>query len=666
MKVHRFSILPLLALLATAAAALPPSWKPIGPFGGNVGSLVADPVRPGVLYALTDQGLYKTADAGASWSLSYVGDTFLSSLAVDPFRPSILYFAPGVATAPPLLKSTDGGIHWTPAAAGLPILYLPEVAADPARSRRLYVSGLGGIWRSDDAGRSWTPASGNLPDPARTRIREIAPSPHRTGTLLAATADGVYRSDDAGASWKRAGNGLPAGPASAVAFAPSDPRTVYAFLDRSGFFRSLDGGASWRPGGATPLDGDGVRALAVSARSPRTLYLLPFGSPPLRSTDGGAHWTPLSGAILVESLVADPFAAATVYACRFTGPNLGGVWRSDDRGDTWVQRSQGLTAISTSSLAIEFQHPERFWISRPQANVLRSVNRGGRWVRVPTPPGEAFVARVVTGVSSRVFAQTTRYSPGRFPIPLASLWKTDDGRSWTEILGSPDHNVALFQIAPSNFTTLYAVDVENLPSNYPVRGIYRSTDAGDHWELRSSAPLLDCGPGPGDLAVSPADVNTLYLSGCKSPHGSTVLRSDDGGATWTDVSAGLPGGYVGTLAADPTEPRIIYAGVGDRTGFQPGDGVWISVNGGVTWTPASPVLAGRTITALFGSQVAGRFYAATLDGHIFRTDPDGIEWLDWTDGLPPSYVFSFVQTPYNPSQVYAVTSRGLWRIDETD
>jgi len=661
-KITTVLLLALLAAIAPAAA-LPPAWTPVGPFGGHVRSLTADPVRPGVLYATSDGGLYKTADAGASWSLSWPGDTFFASLAVDPFHPSTLYLAPSDSSSPPLLKSTDGGAHWLPAAAGLPRLYIPAVAADPVRPRRLYAGGIGGIWRSDDAGRSWTPVSGGLPDAARAEIRAIALSPRRTGTLLATTADGVYRSDDAGASWRRPGNGLPEGPASAVAFASSDSRTAYVFLDRSGFFRSLDGGASWRPGGLSPLTR--ARVISVSARSPRTLYLLLYGYPPFRSTDGGVHWTPLPGALDVEALVADPLAAATVYACRFTGSGLGGIWRSDDRGTTWVERNQGFTALSTSSLAIELDHPERFWTSLTQANALGSGSQGDRWTRIQTPPGETFVARVVAGASSRMFAQTIRYSPERSPYYFASLWKTDDeGRSWTRILGSPDQNIAFFQIAPSNPDTLYATDMRGRPDNSPVQGIYRSTDAGDHWELRSSATLLGCGTG--DLAVSPADPDTLYLSGCESPRASAVLRSDDGGAHWTGVSAGLPGGFVGTLAVDPRLPRTVYEGVGDRNGYRSGDGVWISTNGGSGWTPASsPALSSQTITALFASS-AGRFYAATLDGRVFRTGPDGVEWLDWSRGLPPSYVFSFVAAPFDPDQVYAVTSRGLWRIDETD
>src|SRR6476661_4607900 len=100
-------LLTLIALAATPATALPPPWTPIGPFGGVVQSLTADPKHPGTVYAVTAGALFKTADGGISWKTVYVG-AVRSNLAIDPVHPETLYVA---VYGQILIKSVDGGAH---------------------------------------------------------------------------------------------------------------------------------------------------------------------------------------------------------------------------------------------------------------------------------------------------------------------------------------------------------------------------------------------------------------------------------------------------------------------------------------------------------------------------------------------------------------------------
>ena len=107
-----------------------------------------------------------------------------------------------------------------------------------------------------------------------------------------------------------------------------------------------------------------------------------------------------------------------------------------------------------------------------------------------------------------------------------------------------------------------------------------------------------------------------------------MARSDDGGATWTDVTAGLslPGEFVAALAVDPRDARTVYAGFGPGAAFPDGDGVWKSTDGGATWARAGAELAGRTITSLLASTLSGRVYAVVDGARVVRSDDGGASW----------------------------------------
>jgi len=643
-------LLTLIALAATPATALPPPWTPIGPFGGVVQSLTADPKHPGTVYALTGNAIFKTVDGGASWKTIYTG-TPNSNLAIDPIHPETLFVA---VYGPVLIKSTDGGAHWTPSAGGLipdPVFVPRIVAVSPGASLLLLSYGQG-LWRSTDAGVSWQPANAGLPGGANNIVEGIAIS---SSAALVVTPGGVYRSADAGRSWAPVGDELPTAPSGALAVSPTDPRIVYASFPGEGLYRSRDGGISWSqvsgPENAYP-------GLTVSAQSPRTLYAISDGRP-VRSWDSGAHWTLLDGGFpqipRVLDLAAD--SRGTVYAGTAGLP--GGVFRSDDAGSTWTRRIQGLTALAVTSVAVDPADPDRIWTAGN--SVYRTANGGVRWARVPDPAVTVKARSLAIGAGSQVFAEASAYRTGE-----ESLWTTlDNGASWKLLLGSPRvGEVSAFRVAPSSLSTIYLAGYD---TSRKVE-VLRSTDRGATWQERSSGAALP-GCGITDLAVAPSDAEVVYISGgqfdpliraCRP----AVIRSGDGGATWSSLAVGPPVGTVGGLAVDPRDPDTVYA----RTGgpVTPGDGVWKSSDGGRTWSQAGSEFATRTVTALLASAVPGRVYAATLDGRVFRSDDGGASWRGWSRTLRTNLIFALVADPRDPHRIYAATANAVWRLDERD
>ncbi len=673
-----------LLALASSAGAIPPPWVPLGPFGGSIRSLTTG-ADPATLYAVTSGGVFKTADRGLSWTaINLRGD--VTSLAADPVHAGVLYLS---VQGEGVIKSTDGGAHWAPANGGLAVQSVAPraVAVDPARPERLYLlTASAGLWRSGDGGASWR--SGGPAGP-----RSIAVSP-AAGTAFLSANGGVYRTLDTGATWKPAGRGLPAGPADALAVAASDPRTVYAYYNGAGLFRSQDGGASWHRQRAA-FDAGALVAFAVSPHTPRLLYVSLSNGGFYRSLDGGVLWTGLAGISGVKVIAgAEPRTSGTVYAGLGTGRagvDLGGVWRSADAGTTWTPRTQGMFAIPVATVAADPNDARKLWTS-VDATPYRSLDHGAQWKprrSIPTADDAGhdgvyvnFIRKLAVGAQSLLGPQSLSWlyaldgralaATGAFDSSL--LFRSYDDAVFWQLLASPvpstPPSAEMLAIAPSRLSQLYVVAVDR--TGLTSQKVYRSTDSGNTWQQEGD-PGLVCGLG--DLVVAPTSPEVLYAGGsgkspapylCHPPFSPRVARSDDGGTTWTDISAGLPGEFVAALAVDPRDARIVYAGIGAGVAFPAGDGVWKSTDGGQTWSRAGAELAGHTVSALLASTLPGRLYAVVDGNRVFRSDDGGASWQGWTRGLRAQGITALTADPGDPRRIYAATTNGVWALTEAD
>lgn len=649
-------------------------WTSLGPFGGQIDSLTADPSRPGVVYATeTGLGVFRSADAGASWTAVFGGEV-LGNVAVDPAAPSVLYVA---ASPSGVWKSVDSGAHWSPAGRGLPANLgpFPIVEVDPARPNRVYLGSSRGVWRSVNGGASWQSANTGFPAaPSLPAVTAIAAVRRPVATAFAGTAAGLFRTTNGGNSWQRLGRGLPAGVAgtavTSLAVSPSDPQTLYVLFEGGGLFRTRNGGNSWQPA-TRPPGSQPVTSLVVDPRSPATLYAGLLNGQVLRSMDGASRWgaagrLPGSPSPAV-ALEPDPFTRRRLYAGLPQGAVPGGVFRSDDGGSTWQRRSEGLSGLGATSLAVDPSDPAQLWTGG-DSYLFRSANGGRRWSRLATPGGFLFPepGQIGVGAASAVFVRT--FQP--LPIGRSTLFRTEnDGASWAQVFGPLERFQSFLQyrIAPSDPETLYAL--ASLEPAQPRYSLLRSTDSGGSWQTRASGLLLGCGVG--ELVVAPSSAEVLYATGaasvppqsCAGPS-SQVLRSRDGGATWTDVSAGLPArGFVDRATVDPGDPDVVYVSF-EITGFSPTGGVWKSTDGGATWRQAGTELAGRSISYLLATAVPGRVYAALAGGRVFRSDDGGEHWEDATGRLVTRGIYELVADPSDPDRIYAATWNGVWRLDE--
>jgi photosystem II stability/assembly factor-like uncharacterized protein len=226
------------------------------------------------------------------------------------------------------------------------------------------------------------------------------------------------------------------------------------------------------------------------------------------------------------------------------------------------------------------------------------------------------------------------------------VWKTTDaGRIWTPIFDEqPTGSIGAIAVAPSHSNILYVGSGEGLqrPDLSTGDGIYKSSDAGKTWEhlgLRDGQQIPM-------IAVDPRDPNRVLVAVLGHPYGPNeergIYRSTDGGSSFQRVlyKDENTGGM--DVAIDPASPDTVYAvlwqarqGPWENAAWTgPNSGLFKSTDGGTTWKQLTAGLPGPSEgLGRIGIEVSQadtkRLYAvvgATKGGGIYRSDDAGESW----------------------------------------
>jgi subtilisin-like proprotein convertase family protein/photosystem II stability/assembly factor-like uncharacterized protein len=255
------------------------------------------------------------------------------------------------------------------------------------------------------------------------------------------------------------------------------------------------------------------------------------------------------------------------------------------------------------------------------------------------------------------------------------VWKTSDGgQSWIPLTdGQASPYIGCVTLAPSNPNIVYVGtgEAELRALSFYGRGVLKSTDAGATWTLLGSGPFdRTC---ISNIVVHPTNPDIVFAAVCNhgtdcNPNQQTgVYRSLDGGLTWTNTTTAITTSDDFTdLERDPTDPNVMWAGVGTRLGG-PADGIYKTTNAlapGPVWTLVSNLpsgtAVGRTELAIAPSnnQV---LYVAMSDpaGNLFRwfqSTTGGASWTDRTATAPGTdrmwYSLNLLVDPTNANIVY--------------
>ncbi len=365
------------------------SWKSLGPTGGGVAALAANPANPNEVYAASSgyQGqVYRSTNGGASWARMGVFSDQIFHVALTPGNPNIVY----ALSYSEIYKSLNKGASWTTYQLGdYNQGSSGRIYVSPANPDVLFVAGMRtyqtspnwwtcmAIHRSTNGGATWTTTSfePNTDYAYMGQIKGNAAQPqtlyaagygHRSG---GATTYYIYKSTNNGGTWTKIAE--PTNQVTGLVVHPSDANRVW-YSSGSGVFRSSDGGSSWEQNTGYLW----VTALALDRDNPQVLYAGSFAAC-YKSTDGGITWTNSAAPPPGTGKDIAAGGAAILYGAS------GGIFRSTDGGTSFQASQSGYKATDIMALASAPSSPSTMYAESSGAAFFKSTNAGSSWKALP-------------------------------------------------------------------------------------------------------------------------------------------------------------------------------------------------------------------------------------------------------------------------------------------
>jgi len=367
---------------------------------------------------------------------------------------------------------------------------------------------------------------------------------------------------------------------------------------------------------------------------------------------------------------ANDAGRVSAIVCHPTNPDLyyaggadGGVWRTDDGGQTWRALTDHMPTTAVGAIAMDPADPRTLYVGTGEANfanhsryglgVFKSTDAGETWEHLAegTFGGRCFSRMIVHPAQpDRVYGAIT--IAGGFPSlagakghpgaagPVGVFRSDDGGHSWARLdNGLPGISVTDLAMDPANPDVLYA-GVGHIFGD-ASNGIYKTTDGGDSWS-RLGGGLPTSNIGRISLAVAPSDANRLYTmitrpSDANGGGASTLgaFRSDNAGQTWTAINAGsiqaTYGWYLSTVSVRPGAPGTVIMG---------GLSLVRSTNAGANFSTITPPHVDLHAIAWDAS---GRLLVGD-DGGVHRSINLGSSWESLNTGLGTVQFYAGVST----------------------
>lgn len=647
-------------------------WRLVGPFrGGRVDAVAGDPSKPMVFYmGAVNGGVWKTTNGGQTWRNVTDGKSDISSvgaIAVAPSDPNVIYVGTGesqlredLTYGTGMYRSTDGGATWT--SLGLKdTQQIGDVVIDPRDPDRVFVAAIG---------------------------HAFGPNPTR----------GVFRTTDGGKTWQKVLFLNDSTGANDLTMDPTNPRILIASMwkfqrtpwgmnaggGRSGLWKTTDGGDTWKeitfnPG--IPKKPLGKIGVSISPANPQRVYAsieAPDSAGGIfRSDDGGDTWSLTSGdqrwAIrpwYYSAVTADPTDENTVYVMNLQ------VNRSVDGGRTFatVRVPHGDTHI----MWVDPKDGKRL-INGNDGGATISFDYGATWSSIQNQPTAQFY-HVTTDnqFPYRLYGAQQDNSS----VSIAS--RSDDGA-----IGERDY----FSVAGCENATI-APDPRDPNITYGgcYTGFLSRYDRTSRQERDISVWMANYDGQPVSevpyrfqwtfpVVLSPHDPSTLYVTS------QFVHKSTNEGASWTAVSPDLTvhdpatlvssGGpihydmtgteWYGTIYAfneSPLLKGVLWAGSDDGM-------ISVSRDGGGKWDNITPRAYGKfTRTAVIESShydagtayvAANRYQQDDFKPYLWKTNDYGKTWTAINTGIPVgAYTRTIREDPVRRGLLYAGTEIGVY------
>ena len=666
MKNKLLTLICLLSSIYTSAQSFDPKlfdamkWRMIGPHrGGRTVGAVGVPQKPNVFYiGVNNGGVWKTEDYGHTWNPIFddqptgsVGD-----VAVAPSNPNVIYVASGEGIQRPDLSVGNG------------------------------------IYKSADEGKTWS--NTGLSD--GQQIGGLAIDPNNENIVFAAvlghpygpnTERGVFRTKNGGKTWEKVLYKDENTGAIQVTIDPKNSNIIYADLwaarqgpwenaawqgPESGLYKSIDGGTTWNKltkGLPTYEQGLGRIGFGISPSNPARIYATVDSEQEggvFRSDDAGETWTRISQDARLWGRGSD-FAEIKVHP---TNPDIVfsadvDTWKSEDGGKTWIAFRGAPGGDDYHRLWINPNNPDIMLFAADQGAII-TVNGGktfSSWYNQPTAQfyhvstDNAFPYNVYGGQQESGSVGIT--SRGNDGIITFRDWHPVGVEEYGYVAPDPlDPNIIY-----GGKITKYdkrTGQTQNIAPEAVRSGKYR---------FIRTAPVM----------FSQVDKKTLYFAG------NVLFKTQNGGDSWQVISPDLTRetydeipasvgvystesmkkmprrGVIYALAPSPISINSIWAGTDDGLLHVTNDGgkTWKKVNDFGAWSKVSQIDAGH-----FDVNVAyvavNRIRLDDEKPHIFRTKDSGKTWQEIVKGLPNEPINTVREDPSKKGLLFAGSENAVY------
>jgi len=636
-------------------SAWPVTWEWVGPgnIGGRLRPIVIHPTNPDIIYVgSASGGIWKTVDGGANW---FVLDDFLPSLSVGdmvmhPEDFNTLFAGTGegffetvegtsntaAVRGAGIFVSSDAGLKWNqiPSTNNSDFYFVNRIEFDPMDSSTLLVTTNSGIWRSTDLGLNWS-----LREPFHAL--DIKYDPNDPMKVVAGghdTEDGPYYSTDGGLTWQLA-NGA-GGERQEIAWAPSQPNTVYAAVSNNGrikVWRSTDGGQNY----TLQTSGSGIQTWAgynntIWVDPTNADFVIVGGVRFYRSTNAGVNFSQRFGAVhpdmhrVVPHPAFDGVTNTTLYFA-----TDGGIWRTDDAyGSNAVSLNNNLGVTQFYGGAINpttghiiggtQDNGTLFYSGDPQDWDHIFGGDGGYAAADPTDPNYFYgeVQRALLHRSTNGGGSSNYIYSGPNPIQDAGSLSTNFIPFFTLDPNEPNRMlVACERMWRSNNVKASQPDWFSMKESIEPPGRGKPSKPSSHFDPNSPYNLstIAVAPGNSDVIWAAHNNGDLYFT-----TNGTVISPN-----WTRVDengVGLPDRWISTVVIDANDHDHVYVAL---MGWE-GDNLWETTDRGDTWSDISGIGPMAIPTAPISAfalhrNLPGRLFVGT-DVGVFNSDDNGLTW----------------------------------------
>jgi photosystem II stability/assembly factor-like uncharacterized protein len=570
-------------------------------------------------------GFFKSADGGLTWKQSKdLRNESIHAMSQSISDPSMIM----VGTTNGVWVSKDSGENFKRLDSATNPVNVDSIAIDPRNTTTIYAGTWWRAYKTTDGGKNWRLIKNGMIDDSD--VFAVIIDKNNPEHIISSACSGIYESFNGGELWKKV-QGIPSQSRRTrdILQNPAMPKTVYA-ATTEGFWMSSDGGKTWALTTQKNLE---INSISVHPSDPNKVFIGTNNYGVMVSHDGGKSFAQTNDNFtsrLTYSVTADIERPNRLYATTQNTATGGGfVFTSNNGGQTWEQnKTLDVTRIAPFAILQDAANPNTMYLGT-NVGIFRSLDRGTTWVQLKAAK-TATTTKKKTTAKTKTTTATTTVQPKLIPAlneKVKVLVNTGDGKNgvfagtdsglyrsydvtkgWEKISFAPDIDTSIFVVYVS----------PNLPGTIWVgtatSGLIVSNDDGKTWnrveDIPKNIPISS-------INANPTKPELMYVGTAQM-----FYMSKDGGRSWTRRGGNLPLGNYTSILINPKNTSEMYV----SSALQNDGGIYYSSDSGWTWKrmdTKSMMLPSRRIWSLaFDPNDSNRIFAGTHSSGVYIIERD--------------------------------------------